>query len=238
MLGLPEVRTHQERVQDAPLANYSVGKRGQPSVAAPPAEGPQAKAKPQKRGRKKKKKATTDSEGWQQPGRTAAPVVARPTQPIESSNRYGALTNLPETEQPSAASTGGALDTGKVAPPTKTTKPAAQPKPRKVSSKDRQLPTEESDVEQAQQIFDRPHQASYFIPGKVEGRPAQFLLDTGCTTNLLGKHVYDRLPEAVRSQRRDYAKHGLLADGTRLPFYGILQLNIRLRQVKTQEVLS
>ena len=130
----------------------------------------------------------------------------------------------------------GALETSEVAPSTRKNKPAAQPKQKKVDSEGRQLPTEKVEVEQAQQIFDRPHQASYFIPGKVEGRPAQFLLDTGCTTNLLGKHVYDRLPEKIRSQRKEYATHGLLADGTRLPFYGILQLNIRLRQVKTQEV--
>ena len=95
---------------------------------------------------------------------------------------------------------------------------------------------EEIEVEQAQQIFDKPHQASYFVPGKVEGRPVQFLIDTGCTTNLLAKHVFDRLPEKIRSQKREYAKYGLLADGTRLPFYGILQLDVRLRQVKTTEV--
>ena len=92
------------------------------------------------------------------------------------------------------------------------------------------LPTE------AQQIYDRPHQASYFILGKVEGRAAQFLLDTGCTTNLLSKHLFDRLPEKIRTQIRECARHGLLADGTRLPFYGVIRLNIRLRQVKTQEV--
>ena len=70
----------------------------------------------------------------------------------------------------------------------------------------------------------------------MEGRPAQFLLDTGCTTNLLAKHVFDRLPESIRSQTQECARYGLLADGTRLPFYGIVKLNIRLRQVKTEEV--
>ena len=88
---------------------------------------------------------------------------------------------------------------------------------------------------QAQPVFDRPYQASYFIPGKVEGRPAQFLLDTGCTTNLLSKQIFDRLPEKVRSGKREYVSHGLLADGTRLPFYGMVKLAIRLRQVKTEE---
>ena len=63
----------------------------------------------------------------------------------------------------------------------------------------------------------------------------QFLLDTGCTTNLLGKHIFDRLPERVKSEKKEYARHGLLADGTRLPFYGIIKLKMRLRQVKTEE---
>ena len=88
---------------------------------------------------------------------------------------------------------------------------------------------------QAQQVFDRPYRASYFIPGKVEGRAVQFLLDTGCTTNLLAKHVFDRLPERVRSQRQEYASYGLLADGTRLPFFGMVRLAVRLRQVKIEE---
>ena len=88
---------------------------------------------------------------------------------------------------------------------------------------------------QAQQVYDRPYRASYFIPGKVEGRPVQFLLDTGCTTNLLAKHVFDRLREKIKDQRIEYASHGLLADGTRLPFYGMVRLAIRLRQVKVEE---
>ena len=95
---------------------------------------------------------------------------------------------------------------------------------------------EEEATLEAQQIYDRPHMASYFIPGRIEGRPTQFLLDTGCTTNLLGKHVFDRLPERIKEQKEEYSRHGLLADGTRLPFYGILKLEIRLRQVKTSEV--
>ena len=69
----------------------------------------------------------------------------------------------------------------------------------------------------------------------MEGRPVQFLLDTGRTTNLLAKHVFDRLPERVRSQKQDYASYGLLADGTRLPFFGMVRLAVRLRQVKIEE---
>ena len=43
-------------------------------------------------------------------------------------------------------------------------------------------------------------------------------------------------PEHVKEQKEEYSRHGLLADGTSLPFYGILKLDIRLRQIKTTEV--
>ena len=35
------------------------------------------------------------------------------------------------------------------------------------------------------QLVQKPFKSSYFLPGKVEGRPVQFLSDTGCNTNLL-----------------------------------------------------
>ena len=37
----------------------------------------------------------------------------------------------------------------------------------------------------------RPHQDSYFLPGKIGGRNVQCLLDSGCMTNILSKHVFD-----------------------------------------------
>ena len=47
------------------------------------------------------------------------------------------------------------------------------------------------------QPIDRRFGPSYFIPGRVEGKPVLCLLDTGSTTNLVGKHVFDRLPEKL-----------------------------------------
>ena len=87
------------------------------------------------------------------------------------------------------------------------------------------------------QPSERPHGPSYFLPGKVEGRPALFLIDTGCTTNLLGKHIFDRLPERVRSQLVECDHHGTMADGTRLPFYGVIQLNLRVKEMVIEEKL-
>ena len=37
----------------------------------------------------------------------------------------------------------------------------------------------------------RPHHESYFIGGKVAKQQVKFLVDTGCTTNLLSKVVFD-----------------------------------------------
>jgi len=37
----------------------------------------------------------------------------------------------------------------------------------------------------------QPHGSSYFLPRKISGRAATFLLDTGCTTNLLSRRLFD-----------------------------------------------
>ena len=89
----------------------------------------------------------------------------------------------------------------------------------------------------ATQLLQKPFKSSYFLPGKIEGRPVQFLLDTGCNTNLLSKHVFDKLPAKVQQRLESYSTHGLMADGNKLPFYGILQVSKRLRDVKFEEVL-
>ena len=63
------------------------------------------------------------------------------------------------------------------------------------------------------------------------GKPAFCLLDTGCTTNLLGKHVFDR------GQMVESDTHGIMADGTWLPFYGLVQLRFRLKELLIEEKL-
>ena len=61
-----------------------------------------------------------------------------------------------------------------------------------------------------------------------------FLVDTGCTTNLLGKHVYDRLPPSIRNTLTQCDFQGVMADGTQLPFFGMLRAVIRLRDMRTE----
>lgn len=67
------------------------------------------------------------------------------------------------------------------------------------------------------QVVARHYKASYFLPGWIEGRPMQLLIDDVCATNLLSKTVFD--PLTVESQT-----HGLLADSIQLPFYDIIKL--------------
>ena len=88
---------------------------------------------------------------------------------------------------------------------------------------------------QAAQLVEKPYQPSYFLPGKVEGKAALFLLDTGCNTNLISKHVFDRLAPRIQQGVEPCSSHGIMADGTRLPFYGLIQLEGKLRDVKFRE---
>ena len=177
----------------------------------------------------------------------AAPPRVEPKQQLEVTNPYQTLEAQP-MDEPIVEETRAGPSTQRKVPPvlhpqtvnpraSASTKKKAQEASRARAPPASQKPETKSEDSaiQAQQIYDRPYRASYFIPGKVEGRPAQFLLDTGCTTNLLAKHIFDRLPEQIKSRRQDYASHGLLADGTRLPFFGMVRLSIRLRQVKIEE---
>lgn len=71
--------------------------------------------------------------------------------------------------------------------------------------------------------------STLFIPGKVEGHPVRFLLDSGCTLNLLSKRVFDKLPVGIKGSIAAYSVPGKMADGSVLPFQGQLELSVRLR---------
>ena len=44
------------------------------------------------------------------------------------------------------------------------------------------------------------------------------VLNLGCTTNILSKHVIDRLPTHLKNQLEDRLTHGSMADGIQLTF--------------------
>jgi len=77
---------------------------------------------------------------------------------------------------------------------------------------------------------------SYFLPGKIAGKSANFLLDSGCTTNLLSRQFFDTFSTKVRNGLAPYeGDHGTLADRSSIPFYGIIELTGRVRDQIIQE---
>ena len=74
--------------------------------------------------------------------------------------------------------------------------------------------------------------SSLFVPGRVAGRNLTFLIDTGCTHNLLSRTVFDRLPAPVREHMREQESTAAMADGSGLPIYGSIRLEGRLRNTK------
>lgn len=84
----------------------------------------------------------------------------------------------------------------------------------------------------------RSNGASYFLPGWIEGRPIQFLVDTGCTvTNLLSKAAFGRLPNQTKKTLEESLAHEVLVDGSQLPFYVATGLCIRVRDTRAKEGL-
>ena len=48
--------------------------------------------------------------------------------------------------------------------------------------------------------------------------------------------MFDKLPEQMKHSLEESKSHGTMADGTKLPFYGMVRLPLRVRKVKTKEV--
>ena len=82
-----------------------------------------------------------------------------------------------------------------------------------------------------------PHSPSLFVPSKVVGRSVNFLIDTGCTTNLLARHVYRELPASVRSNAQPLPEghQGTLADGSKIEFDCCLRVSCRIRNLRITE---
>lgn len=55
-------------------------------------------------------------------------------------------------------------------------------------------------------------------------------------TTLLRQMAFDQLPDIIKGLLEDSQSHGLLADGTQLPFYGSIRLTIQLIDIKANEV--
>jgi len=89
---------------------------------------------------------------------------------------------------------------------------------------------------QPRQAWIQPHGSSYFLPGAIAGKPAHFLLDSGCTTNILSRKFFDTLSVTIKNGLAPCeGDHGTLADGSFIPFYGIIELTGRIRDQAIQE---
>jgi len=92
-------------------------------------------------------------------------------------------------------------------------------------------------TEPAGEVRVQPHGYSYFLPGKVIGRGVTFLLDSGCTTNLLSRRVFNTLPLKERKELSPYTgEPSTLADGSSIPFDGVIKLTRRVRDQAIQEI--
>jgi len=89
---------------------------------------------------------------------------------------------------------------------------------------------------QPQQVRVQPHGSSFFLPGHIAGKPAHFLFDSGCTTNILSCQFFDTLGVAIKRRLAPYKEgHGTLADGSCIPFCGIIELAGRVHNQNIQE---
>jgi len=95
---------------------------------------------------------------------------------------------------------------------------------------------EVSPLEVNRSVSAQPYGSSYFSPGKLAGKTATFLLDTGYTTNLLSWRFFDTLNAGDRANLEPYeGEHGMLADGSCILFYEVIRLTGRVRDQVIRE---
>ena len=73
-----------------------------------------------------------------------------------------------------------------------------------------------------------------YIPGKVEGLPLQYLLDSGCSGNVMSRSLFNRLPGGIKAWLQPDNSQASMADGSGLLIYGVITLSCRVRTVQTR----
>ena len=195
MLALWKGGTYQAPV---PPVHTGAGKQRRPAVAAHTAGPARAEAYQQ----------ATDE--WTEPRRSARTRTAPPAVPTPVSNRFGMLRDeaLPEMDE------AGEEQDPEPGPP--------QPR-RKKRARERKKQEVQPEGEPEVKLLERPHKSTWFLPGKVGRVPVQILMDTGCTTNLMSKTIFDKLDKATKETIEPCEAFGTLADGGKLIFHGLVK---------------
>ena len=63
-----------------------------------------------------------------------------------------------------------------------------------------------------------------------------YLVDTGCNTNLVSKRIFDRLFKHNRDQHIECDTYRQMVGRTRLSFYEVVQIPIRVGDGKLEEI--
>jgi len=158
---------------------------------------------------------------WRAPHQTSQPEQRPATFALPPANCFD---RLPEVEP--AGGVHSDIGGEEITPPRRTHCCRRPHKPRAKRARPYSAETEHAGGVRVQ-----PHGNSYFLPGKVAGKSVTFLLDSGCTTNLLSRRVFDALLLKERREIESYTgEHGTLADGSCIPFYGIIEMTGRVRK--------
>lgn len=179
--------------------------------------------------KKSPRTATPAQDGWTQPKKTAVDQGTVTPTPVELQNRFHALTE--DTHPPEEADNSPEVPaTRKSVGVQAQTSPPSPQRPAATSPE----PSEHIGATASQAWT--PYNSCYFLPGRVHGLEVQFLLDTGCTTNLLARSVFNQLPATVKSTMMPHSNsYGTLADGSTMTFYGAIELPCRVRGISLTE---
>lgn len=80
-----------------------------------------------------------------------------------------------------------------------------------------------------QRTYSGSGQPCTYAPGRLGSVKVNFLVNTGCTHNLLLKATFDFLPTVVKERLEPWETFATLADVNGLPIYGKIELTGRLR---------
>jgi len=91
-------------------------------------------------------------------------------------------------------------------------------------------------TERTRRVRVQPYSGSYFLPGKIAGKAVTFLLNSGCTPNYLSRWLFDILSTRGNAGLVPYqGELSTLADGSCIPFNGIIELTGRVCDQAIQE---